>query len=355
MLDENAQPAPVRVVIVDDTRSIRAMIRTMLSANPRIEVVGEASDPYEARELIRDLNPDVITLDVVMPRMDGLSFLERLMKLRPMPVVMVSTRTTEKSREAIKALSLGAVDCVDLGQLRQSRNADELARTVLMAAGSNLVCLNRKENLQGAPDHGQPRHNWNGKVVLIGSSTGGVDALLQVLTAIPADGPPIVIAQHMPATFLESFASRLERNCPAKVALSRDGVRLEQGHIYLAPGGDMHASLSPLDPYSLSHVKHDGRERYVPSVNILFSSAVPHARRIVAVMLTGMGSDGSEPMLELRNAGAHTIAQDAASAVIDGMPRSARDIGAAIEVASLNRIADSVLRGTSKSPGGPTT
>lgn len=353
MLDANTNSPCVRVVIVDDTRSIRAMIRTMLSANPRIEVVGEAGDPYEARELIRELNPDVITLDVVMPRMDGLSFLERLMKLRPMPVVMVSTRTTEKSQEAVKALSLGAVDCVDLGQLRQSRNADALAQTVLMAASSNLLGLKSSRNLSGMPEQVRSRHAWNGKIVLIGSSTGGVDALLQVLSSIPADGPPIVIAQHMPATFLESFAARLERNCPAKVALSEDGVRLVQGHVYLAPGGDLHGALSRTDPYLLTHVKHDGQERYVPSVNILFSSGVLHARRVVAVMLTGMGSDGSEPMLELRNAGAHTIVQDAASAVIDGMPRSARDIGAAIEVAPLNRIADAVLRSTSNSPGGP--
>ena len=210
----------IKVLVVDDSPVFRALLAQMINADPLLDVVAMAEDPYQARDLIKIHNPDVLTLDIEMPKMNGVQFLKNLMRLRPMPVVMVSTRTTEKSREAIKALSLGAVDCVDLGQLRQSRNADELARTVLMAAGSNLMCLNKKENLQGAPDHGQPRHNWNGKVVLIGSSTGGVDALLQVLTAIPADGPPIVIAQHMPATFLESFASRLERNCPAKVALS---------------------------------------------------------------------------------------------------------------------------------------
>jgi two-component system chemotaxis response regulator CheB len=353
MFDVNTQSRPVRVVIVDDTRSIRAMIRTMLSSNPRIDVVGEASDPFEARELIRELNPDVITLDVVMPRMDGLSFLERLMKLRPMPVVMVSTRTTQKSQEAIKALSLGAVDCVDLGQLRQSRNADALAQTVLMAAGSNLVGLKNQGNRMVRPSQPGPRHDWNGKVVVIGSSTGGVDALLQVLSSIPADGPPIVIAQHMPAPFLESFASRLARQCPVSVELSTDGVRLSSGHVYLAAGGDLHAVLSQSDVYLLRHVKHDGRERYVPSVNLLFESAVSHAGSIVAVMLTGMGSDGAEPMLELRKAGAHTIVQDAASAVIDGMPRSAREIGAAAEVVPLNRVAESVLRSTSKSQREP--
>lgn len=346
---------PVRAVIVDDTRTIRAMIRTMLSADPRIEVVGEASDPYEARELIRELNPDVITLDVVMPRMDGLSFLEGLMKLRPMPVVMVSTRTTQRSQEAIKALSLGAVDCVDLGQLRQSGNAHALAQTVLMAAGSNLISLNTVTPGPKAPATPQPRHDWNGKVVVIGSSTGGVDALLQVLSSMPDDGPPIVIAQHMPVTFLESFAARLQRNCRPSVSLSEDGARLRQGEVYLAAGGDTHAVLSQPDPYRLSHAVHDGSEAYVPSVNLLFSSAIRHARRIVAVMLTGMGSDGSAPMLQLRKAGAHTIVQDAASAVIDGMPRSARDIGAAVEVVPLARIGARILRSTSKSLQEPET
>lgn len=352
MLQVNDQSRAVRVVIVDDTRTIRAMIRTMLEASPAIEVVGEASDPYEARERIRELNPDVITLDVVMPRMDGLSFLERLMRLRPMPVVMVSTRTTEKSREAITALSLGAVDCVDLGQLRKSRNATSLAQTVLMAAGSNLGGLSHARARMPCTATATQRHDWNGKVVLIGSSTGGVDALLRVLSSIPADGPPMVIAQHMPASFLESFAARLERHSRAKVALSEDGVRLEQGHVYLAAGGDTHAVVSKSDPYRLNHLPHDGSQAYVPSVNLLFGSGVPHGKRMVGVMLTGMGSDGSRPLLEMRRAGAHTIVQDGASAVIDGMPRSARDIGAAAQVASLSRIAECILQSTSRSHSG---
>ncbi len=345
----------MRVVIVDDTRTIRAMIRSMLEANDQIEVVGEASDPFEARELIRELNPDVITLDVVMPRMDGLSFLERLMRLRPMPVVMVSTRTTEKSKEAITALSLGAVDCVDLGQLRKSQNAASLAQTVLMAADSNLGGMSHARAQAPCNGAATQRHEWNGKVVLIGSSTGGVDALLQVLSSIPADGPPIVIAQHMPASFLESFAARLERHSRPTVTLSEDGVRLEKGHVYLAVGGDTHAVISKRDPYRLTHLKHDGTENYVPSVNLLFASGVPHGKRMVGVMLTGMGSDGSKPMLEMRQAGAHTIVQDGASAVIDGMPRSAREIGAAVEVASLSRIAGRILESTSKSRPEPST
>lgn len=353
MLQVNDQSRTVRVVIVDDTRTIRAMIRAMLETTPLIEVVGEAGDPYEARELIRQLNPDVITLDVVMPRMDGLSFLERLMRLRPMPVVMVSTRTTEKSREAITALSLGAVDCVDLGQLRKTRNAHSLAQIVLMAAGSNLGGMSHRRARPTCVTEPARRHEWNGKVVLIGSSTGGVDALLQVLSAIPADGPPMVIAQHMPASFLESFAARLERHSRPKVALSVDGVRLAQGHVYLAAGGDTHAVISKHDPYRLNHLEHDGSETYVPSVNLLFASGVVHAKRMVGVMLTGMGSDGARPMLDMRRAGSHTIVQDSASAVIDGMPRSAREIGAAAEVTALSQIAGRILESTSRRDAEP--
>ncbi len=340
---------PVRVVIVDDVQSIRMMIRVMLQSDPAIEVVGEAGDPFEARELIRDLNPDVITLDVVMPRMDGLDFLERLMRLRPMPVVMVSTRTTEKSQEAIKALSLGAVDCVDLGQLRKSQDPRLLADTVLMAASSNLGAVSGGHAARAVTGPDAARHDWNGKVVVIGSSTGGVDALLQVLSGIPADGPPILIAQHMPASFLESFAARLERHCRASVSLSEDREEMMPGHVYLALGGDTHAVLSDSDPCRIRHQRHNGFETYVPSVNLLFGSAVSHGDRVVGVMLTGMGSDGASAMLEMRKAGAHTIVQDGESAVIDGMPKSARDLGAAVEVASLSQISARILASTSKS------
>lgn len=332
---------PVRVVIVDDTRTIRALIRSILSRAPEIEVVGEAGDPYEARELIRALDPDVITLDVEMPRMDGLSFLERLMRLRPMPVVMVSTRTTGKSRAAITALALGAVDCVDLAELNGGQRHVDLVRTVLMAADSNVARFAAPRR-QGTAE-GSPPLDWNGRIVLIGSSTGGVDALLTVLSEYPEDGPPTVIAQHMPPAFLESFSRRLDRSSAARVGLAEGGVRLEQGHVYLGPGGDRHVVLSRRDPMRLDLVPHDGTETYVPSVNLLFGSGVPHAERIVGVMLTGMGRDGADAMLRLRQAGAHTIAQDGPSSVIDGMPRSAREIGAAAAVASLGDIARHIL------------
>ncbi len=338
----------VRVVIIDDTRTTRALIRAMLEASPLLEVVGEAGDPYQARELIRSLNPDIITLDVVMPRMDGLSFLDRLMRLRPMPVVMVSNRTKEHSDEAITALELGAVDCLDLGQLCRTKTADVLVETVLMAAASRPVRRDLMTEIMESSSS-EVTFDWNGNVVLIGSSTGGVEALLRVLSSMPDDGPPIVIAQHMPRLYLGSFAERLQRTNKPIVSLSRHGARLERGHVYLSAGGDSHTVISKRDMYTLRHEPEDGTETFVPSVNRLFASGIVHAKRMVGVILTGMGSDGAAALLKLREAGAHTIAQDAASSVVDGMPRSAREIGAAAEVASLAQIGERILARTSKS------
>lgn len=333
----------VRVVIVDDTRSVRAMIRMMLAHADRIEVVGEAGDPYEAREMIRALNPDVITLDVVMPRMDGLSFLEKLMRLRPMPVVMVSTRTTEKSHEAVRALALGAVDCVDLGSLRDGSSQIDLASTVLMAAKSNTGHFARPNRIEAGV---VSDFNWNGRTVLIGSSTGGVDALMTVLSAYPADCPPTVIAQHMPAAFLTSFADRIDRHVAPRTALAEVGQAIEPGHIYLAAGGREHVALSRQYPPRLKLVPENG-EPYVPSVEVLMQSGARHGSKVVGVMLTGMGRDGAEGLLKMRQAGAHTIVQSGASCVVDGMPKAARKIGAAVEVVPLDQIGASILKSTS--------
>ncbi len=337
----------VRVLIVDDTRTIRALIRAHLASAPEIEVVGEAADPYEAREMIRRLDPDVITLDVEMPRMDGLSFLEKIMRLRPMPVVMVSTRTTEKSHAAVRALALGAVDCVDIALLTgRGRSSVDLGETVLMAAASRPRLLQRRETHQRQTT---VDYQWNGKIVVIGSSTGGVDALMTVLADFPSDCPPTVIAQHMPASFLESFTARLDRHIAPRVVLAKDGMRLEKGLVCLAPGGDAHVALSPRDPQRIEIVPDDGNAAYVPSVDILFSSAARHARTTIGVILTGMGRDGADAMAALRAGGAHTIAQDAETAVVDGMPKAAREIGAAVEVAALHELGARILACASRS------
>ena len=344
-MSEPNSSKPIRVIIVDDTRSIRMMIRAMLAKSPRIEVVAEAGDPYEARELIRALNPDVITLDVVMPRMDGLSFLERVMRLRPMPVIMVSTRTTENSAAAIQALSLGAFDCVDIAALNRDDCAVDLAQLVEAAASSNPRGPSGQAPVAvgAAPQPATPALQWNGKAVLIGSSTGGVDALTTVLGGFPADCPPTLIAQHMPPAFLESFAARLDRTVPPRVGLAADGSALEQGVVLFAPGDGTHLVMGEGRQAGVSLVPDDGSEMFTPSVNVLFASGIAQAKRVVAVMLTGMGKDGAAPMLKLREAGAYTIAQDSASSVVDGMPRAARDIGAAMEVANLSHMSAAIM------------
>ena len=352
MLD-TVNSRPIRVIIVDDVRSIRAFIKSILLRSSSIEVVGEANDPYEARELIRELNPDVITLDVEMPRMDGLSFLERLMRLRPIPVVMVSSRTTENSAAAIQALSLGACDCIDIATLSSQKSRADLLDLVVAAARSRPRGDARR--MAPAQHSKQKKLRWNGKSVLIGSSTGGVDALTTVLSQYPEDGPPTVIAQHMPPAFLESFTSRLNGLVAPTVRLAKDGDTLRQGDVLVAPGGHTHIALTGDSNPRVTLVPNDGTEPYVPSINVLFASARRHAKRTVAVMLTGMGRDGADPMLALKTAGAYTIAQDGASAVVDGMPKAAREIGAASEVTPLNRIAASVLAQVTRSDQGAPT
>jgi two-component system chemotaxis response regulator CheB len=332
-----------RVLIVDDSRTIRTMLRALLAADRRVAVVGEATDPYEAREAIKALDPDVLTLDVEMPRMNGLDFLERLMRLRPMPVVMVSNRTTENSETAIRALSIGAVDCIDLSRFRgDAEGAARLAETLIQAARASVARIAAVPAAPAARPAAAP-FQWNGKLVLIGSSTGGVDALERVLSAYPADGPPTLVAQHMPASFLRSFADRLNGHVAPQVAVLGPDAPLETGRVYFAPGGDSHAVVAGRDSLRLRALPDDGTAAYVPSVDRLFASAVGVARQVVAVMLTGMGRDGAEAMRDLREAGAHTIVQSGESCVIDGMPRAARELGAAVEVRPLDDIGAAIL------------
>ena len=333
---------PVRVLVVDDSRTIRAMIRSVLDGDARFEVVGEAGDPYAARDLIKSLSPDVLTLDVEMPRMNGLVFLRNLMRLRPMPVIMVSTRTSEQSEEAVTALSLGAVDCIDLRRVHGAPDIrSKLTETLLAAAGASL----KAPGATGAPPRAPVQHayRWGGQVALIGSSTGGVDALERLFSRFPENGPPTFVAQHMPENFLASFARRLDGAVAPRVRLAETGLRAEAGTIYLAPGGRHHLSLRAGDVPSCRLVEDDGGQLYVPSVDILFRSALPVAGSVVAVVLTGMGRDGADALLALRRGGARTIVQDASTAVIDGMPGAARANGAAETVLPLDEIGDKVL------------
>ncbi|MGO4854668.1 protein-glutamate methylesterase/protein-glutamine glutaminase [Phaeovulum sp. W22_SRMD_FR3] len=338
--------ARTRVLIVDDSTTIRKLIRARISEDPRLEVVGEAADPYQAREMIKTLSPDVLTLDVEMPRMNGLEFLEKLMRLRPMPVVMISTETHKGSSAALEALSLGAVECVGKPAADKLPSGFvNLPEILLMAAGARVRTQNDRQVTKPASGF-----NWNGRCVFIGSSTGGVDALETVLAEYPADCPPTLITQHMPAGFLASFAHRLDARIAPKIELARHGAPLEQGHVYLAPGGDHHLAVNCGTVPTCRLFEGEKRSGHRPSVDVLMESAVGIAARSVAVMLTGMGRDGAEGMLQMRRAGARCIAQDEASSVVFGMPKAAFENGGAEKLVPLGRIAKEILAMTGK-PG----
>ncbi len=333
---------PSTVMIVDDSRTIRALLRLTIESDPRLTVVGEAADPYEAREKIKALNPDVLTLDVEMPKMNGLDFLRNIMRLRPMPVVMVSTRTKEKSEDAIRALSIGAVDCVDAARLQ----ADPAQRSKLLDT-LNLASQ-AKVQIRTAPadrsTKGEgPAFQWNRKMVLIGSSTGGVEAIERVLETFPENAPPTLIAQHMPAPFLSSFAARLNQNVAPRVRIAEHGDKITQGEVLIAPGGQHHLILSNRVANEVRLVEGDGSDLYTPSVERLFASATHTAKRCVVVMLTGMGSDGAEAMAGLRHAGAQTLAQRGDTCVVDGMPKAARQAGAVEASPPLSDIGRTIL------------
>jgi len=331
----------VRVLIIDDSATIRNILRAVISSDPRLEVAGEARDPYEARDLIKALDPDVVTLDIEMPRMNGLAFLERLMRLRPMPAVVISSRTRDNSADAIRALSLGAVDCVDVSRFQVEPEVRRRLLETLVAAGGATMQV--PADPAARPGPGTQTHAWNGSVVFIGSSTGGVDALERVLAPFPSDCPPTLIAQHMPAPFLESFARRLDAGLAPEVAIASDREPLRPGRIRLAGGGQHHLAVSPGTPPSTRLVPSEPGDVYVPTIDRLFHSATTLRKRAVGVVLTGMGRDGAEGLLAMRQAGARTLAQAGETCVIDGMPRAAREIGASAKNVPLDRLGGEIL------------
>jgi two-component system chemotaxis response regulator CheB len=324
---------------------MRQLVSRTLAADPGIEVVAAASSALEARTLIKELNPDVMTLDVEMPEMDGLSFLERVMRLRPMPVVMVSTLTAQGTETAVEALSIGAVDCVVKPNADMPDSFRDLPAKVKMAATVKMT-----NRAPAAPAAAAPRAGYvsDGKLVAIGSSTGGVEALISVLTRFPANCPPTVITQHMPPTFTKSLASRLDRMCQPTVQEATHGAPLKQGFVYLAPGGDRHLEISGRSTYTCILKQGELVNGHCPSVDRLFSSVARSAgSHAVGVILTGMGRDGAQGLLEMRKAGARTIGQDEASSVVYGMPKAAWDLGAVEHQYSLDRIANAVVEATS--------
>ncbi len=333
----------IRVLIVDDSPIMRGLITRALSKDPDIEVVGTASDPYEARQAIKSLNPDVITLDVEMPKMNGIEFLEKIMRLRPTPVVMVSTLTHAGAEAAVKALSLGAVDC--LGKPENGNASDvfeKLVRLVKTAAKASVGRSGTSSASKAAPPQD---FQSNGKIVAIGSSTGGVEALTEVLTGFPENCPPTVIVQHMPALFTGSFAKRLDSICAPKIEEAAIDAPLETGRVYIAPGGATHLSVHGGQRLVCRLREGETVSGHRPSVDVLFNSvASVIGRRAVGAILTGMGRDGAAGLLAIREAGGVTIGQDEASSVIYGMPKVAFEMKAVQRQYSLSRIAPAILR-----------
>ncbi|KAA0699490.1 chemotaxis response regulator protein-glutamate methylesterase [Neorhizobium sp. P12A] len=338
--------APARVLVVDDSPTMRGLITAVLSSDPDVDVIGQAGDAMEARAAIKQLNPDVVTLDIEMPNMNGLEFLEKIMKLRPMPVIMVSTMTHRGAEATLAALEIGAFDCVGKPAPGDRNPFGDLADKVKAAARS-------QRQYQRAPSVEAPAappvadFRVGRKIVAIGSSTGGVEALIAVLQKFPANCPPTVITQHMPPTFTKSFAERLNRLCAPVVQEATDGARLEIGKIYLAPGGERHLQVANASAPHCRLIEKEPVNGHRPSVDVLFDSVAELAgRNAVGVILTGMGRDGAAGLLKMRHSGARTVGQNEKTCVVYGMPRVAYELGGVEQQLPLNAIGDEILKMT---------
>jgi two-component system, chemotaxis family, protein-glutamate methylesterase/glutaminase len=373
--DSPSSRPPIRVLVVDDSILIRNVLREIINEAPDLTCVGEAPDAATARERIRTLNPDVITLDVEMPGMDGLDFLEKLMRLRPMPVVMVSSLTERGSDVAIRALELGAVEVIakpkalgGTGLLQSAHRIQDALRAAALArlpktrkppplaAGSGALhrldstlaagdVTARAQALGGSrpfgtlPPKPAPSTQASGRLIAIGASTGGTEAIKEVLQVLPTTLPGIVITQHMPERFTRSFAERLDKLCAIHVKEAEEGDVIRVGCAYVAPGHS-HLSITRMANQWVCHLSQDPPvNRHRPSVDVLFDAVARLlGPKALGVLLTGMGRDGASGLLQMHKAGALTLAQNEASCVVYGMPREAVALGAASEVADLERI-----------------
>jgi two-component system, chemotaxis family, protein-glutamate methylesterase/glutaminase len=338
-----ASAAPVRVLIVDDSASMRAVLNLILSADPEIVVVGQAPEPHAARAMIKELNPDVVTLDVEMPGMDGLSFLEKIMRLRPMPVIMCSTLTARGAEVTIEALRLGAVDCIakPTGNPLEIRNDGALLRKMVKAAARSSV--RQSGAVPVAPIASLAPGSQRQMVIAIGASTGGVEALFSLVGALPPDCPPVLVVQHMPAAFTHGFAARLDRECRVNVIEATDGAPIRPGTVYIAPGGKTHMELAGGAEGHIRLRASDPVGGHRPAVDVLFHSMTPLAGAAVGVILTGMGSDGADGLLAMRRAGARTFGQTQASCVVYGMPRAAFELGGVEKEITLSGMPEAIL------------
>lgn len=347
----------IKVLIVDDSPTMRALLRLMLERESDLEIVGAAANAQEGRQMIRELNPDVVTLDIEMPGMNGLEFLDKIMRLRPMPVIIVSSLTREGTSTTVRALELGAVNCYakpsgvagDLVSADQGRLANlirEAAHVKVRGASSVAApSAGQTAQVQASMALSSARAGGNDSIIAIGASTGGVEALSNLLRRFPADCPPTIIVQHINGQFAPAMASRLDSLCAPNVVLADADLPIRRGHIYIAPGNDRHLTVRGT-PGRLHCCLRPGDliTGHRPSIDAMFASvAQATGGKAVGILLTGMGQDGAQGLLAMRKAGCRTIAQDQASCVVYGMPRAAVELGAADYVVSLSNIADKAL------------
>lgn len=349
ILSSSPNSKKVRVLVVDDSALMRQMLGDLLNRDPEIEVVGTAMDPYVAREKIKQLDPDVITLDINMPRMDGLAFLEKIMTLRPMPVVMISTLTEKGAKETLTALELGAVDYVTKPTSEIEVNFDNLAKEIQQkvktAAKANIkgARTNKAASVSSTPllaGANMP------KLVGIGSSTGGVEALTEIFTKLPENCPPIVVVQHMPPKFTTSFAARLNKMCKPQVFEASHNQKLEKGCIYIAPGDHHLAIKQNAGGFSVELFDGENFSGHKPSVDLMFKSlANLKSKDFMGIILTGMGKDGAIGLKELRDTGSRTYGQNEESCLVYGMPKAAFEQGAILQEVHLKKMAQLIMGG----------
>ena len=335
----------IRVLIIDDSPTMRAILVSHLSGQPDIEVVGTAADAREGREMIKQHDPDVITLDIEIPGMNGLAFLEKIMRLRPTPVIVVSGFTHKGSAVTARALALGAVDCFAKADWAGGSAVDDWGKLADLIRQAATVRFNEREpGAQKRETTSAARRVGPARLIAVGSSTGGVEALQVLLRGFPASCPPTLIVQHVNARFTPAIARLLDTESQAKVMVAESGMEARTGHVYLAPGGDRHMSVGGVATLFIKLRSGQPVSGHVPSVDVLFQSAATVAGAdAVGILLSGMGSDGARGLLTMARAGAHTIAQDAASCAVFGMPRAAIALGAASMVAPIHDIANFVF------------
>lgn len=338
----------VNVLIVDDSLTMRTIVKSVLRSDKQINVIGEAADAYEARDKIKSLNPDVVLLDINMPKMSGLQFLEKIMTLRPMPVVMLSGSTSKGASDTITALSIGAFECVEKPMSGDYATGLAGLGEILKLAAKYKPKKNHDEpDVEVKPDTSEflPDRSLIG----IGSSTGGVEALMKVLSSFPPNCPPTVITQHMPKSFLKSFADRLNRSVAPTVQIATDGVVFKQGNVYIAPGGDTHLQIRGRSQFRCHLSTSDPVWGHRPSVDVMFNSMAENVKnRAIGAILTGMGRDGAQGLYSMRQAGARTIGQNESSCVVYGMSKIAKEINAVERELPLPLIGSTIISNSNR-------